>query len=196
MVDRRECVGRESLFVSVDEGVLTACYMQALSEFLRSITCLPSDITLLSLPPGPLLELICMASQRQLTAVWLSLANMLTIQLDPPTMFLNSTLKTPPNVEGMAVVLRALPVLLQTSLSMLGQPGAMESVRPASIRIACIGADAIQNPDIVQTFFSFLDSVSFYLIGLCRDILKPWVDRWPSISWQYSTIYHLVPLMH
>ena len=116
--------------------------MQALSEFLRSITSLPSDITLLSLLPGPLLGLICAAAQRQLTAVWLTLANMLIIQMDPPIMFLNSTLKTPPNVEGMSVVSNALPVLLQTSLSMLGQPGAMESVR-ASMYISKIGTDAI-----------------------------------------------------
>ena len=34
-----------------------------------------------------------------------------------------------PNVEGMTVVSNALPVLPQTSLSMLSQPGAMESVR-------------------------------------------------------------------
>ncbi|KAG9308679.1 armadillo-type protein [Chiua virens] len=126
-----------------------ASVSDALSEFLRSITSLPGDITLLSLPAGPLLELICMASQRQLTAVWLSLANMLIIQLDPPTMFTTSTLRTPPNVEGMAVVSSALPVLLQTSLSMLGQQGAMES-----------------NPDIVQAFFGCLDSVGKHFVAI------------------------------
>lgn len=118
----------------MDGGGLTACDMQALSEFLRSITCLPSETTLLSLPPGPLLGLLCIASQRQLTAVWLTLANMLIIQLDPPMMFTNLTLKTTPNVEGMTVVSNALPVLLQASLSMLGQPGAMESVREPRYR--------------------------------------------------------------
>ncbi|KAF8124319.1 armadillo-type protein [Boletus edulis] len=143
---------RESLFAAVGSAFelwsTDASVSDALSEFLRSITSLPSDITLLSLPPGPLLGLICIASQRQLTAVWLSLANMLIIQLDPPMTFANLTLKTPPNVEGMSVVSNALPVLLQTSLSILGQLGAMES-----------------NPDIVQAFFSCLDSVAKHFLA-------------------------------
>ncbi|KAF8553854.1 ARM repeat-containing protein [Imleria badia] len=144
---------RESLFAAVRSTFelwsTDASVSDALSEFLRSITCLPSDITLLSLPPGPLLGLICVASQRQLTAVWLTLANMLIIQLDPPIMFTSSTLKTPPNVEGMTVVSSVMPVLLQTSLSMLGQPGAMES-----------------NPDIVQAFFGCLDSVAKHFVAV------------------------------
>lgn len=59
MVDRREYVGRESFFFFVrcgwgdgSDGVYVTT-MQALSEFLCSITSLPSDTTLLSLPPGP-----------------------------------------------------------------------------------------------------------------------------------------------
>ncbi|KAH0833884.1 armadillo-type protein [Lanmaoa asiatica] len=144
---------RESLFAAVRSAFelwsTDASVSDALSEFLRSVTSLPSDITLLSLPPGPLLELICIASQRQLTAVWLTLANMHIIQLDPPIMFTNSALKTPPNVEGMSVVSNALPVLLQTSLSMLGQPRAMES-----------------NPDIVQAFFGCLDSVAKHFVAV------------------------------
>jgi len=74
---------------------------------------------------------------------------MLIIQLDPPTMFNTSTLKSPPNVEGMAVLSNVLPVLLQTSLSILGQPGAMES-----------------NPDIVQAFFGCLDTVAKHFIAI------------------------------
>lgn len=59
---------------------------QALNDLYKAITALPSDLTLLSLPPGPLLELICIATQRQLTVVWLSLANTLITQLNPPSL--------------------------------------------------------------------------------------------------------------
>ncbi|KAH7882096.1 armadillo-type protein, partial [Phlebopus sp. FC_14] len=143
---------REDLFAAVRSTVelwsTDASISDALSDFFRSITSLPSDITLLSLPAGPLLELICVACQRQLTAVWLSLANMLVIQLDPPT-FTPSTLKSPPNMEAVAVLSNALPLLLQMSLSMLGQSGAMEA-----------------NPDIVQAFFGCLDTVAKHFVSL------------------------------
>ncbi|QRW26295.1 Myb protein 1A [Rhizoctonia solani] len=56
----------------------------AVSELIKSITALPSDATLLSLSPEPLLELVCTAARVQLTAVWLSLAALLVVQLDPP----------------------------------------------------------------------------------------------------------------
>lgn len=91
------------------------------------MTSLPSDMTLLSLPAGPLLELVNIAAQRQLTAVWLSLTSMLIIQLDPPT-FLPPTIKVAPNTEAQILVGHTLPVLLRTSLTFLAQPGAMEEV--------------------------------------------------------------------
>jgi hypothetical protein len=118
---------------------LTECCSscQALSDLIKSITSLPSDITLLSLPAGPLLELVCLASQRQLTAVWLSLANMLIIQLDPPSPLL-LTLKTEPDSEAHGIISRVFPVLLETSLSSLGQPGAMEAVRTILVLICLL----------------------------------------------------------
>ena len=100
---------------------------KALSDLFKSITSLPSDMTLISLPPGPLLELVCISAQRHLTAVWLSLASMLIIQLDPPSLF-PSTLKSGPNPEVLAIVSQVFPILLETALSSLGQPGAMEAV--------------------------------------------------------------------
>ncbi|EGN94778.1 hypothetical protein SERLA73DRAFT_171188 [Serpula lacrymans var. lacrymans S7.3] len=137
---------REDLFTAirntVDMWSTDAGVSDALSELFRSITALPSDMTLLSLPAGPLLELVCFASQRQLTAIWLTLANMLIIQVDPPTL-IPSTLKSGPNVEAQTVLSNVLPALLQTSLTALGHPGAMES-----------------NPDIVQAFFSCMDTVA------------------------------------
>jgi hypothetical protein len=101
---------------------------KALSDFFRSITSLPSDITLLSLPAAPIFEIICLACQRQLTAVWLSLATMLVIQLDPPVLFPTSTLKSTPSPEALGVISTLLPILLEASLGVLGQPGAMEAV--------------------------------------------------------------------
>ncbi|KAG1744571.1 armadillo-type protein [Suillus paluster] len=127
---------------STDAGV-----SDALSDFFRSITSLPSDTTLLSLPAAPIFEIICLACQRQLTAVWLSLANMLVIQLDPPTLFTASTLKSAPSPEALGVISTLLPLLLETSLGMLGQPGAMEA-----------------NPDIVQAFFGCMDTIAKHFL--------------------------------
>lgn len=132
---------------SMDAGV-----SDALSDFFRSITSLPSDITLLSLPAAPIFEIICLACQRQLTAVWLSLANMLVIQLDPPTLFSASTLKSTPSPEALGVISTLLPILLEASLGVLGQPGAMEA-----------------NPDIVQAFFGCMDTIAkHFLVGFYR----------------------------
>ncbi|KAH7927601.1 ARM repeat-containing protein [Leucogyrophana mollusca] len=153
-----------------------ASVSDALSDFFRSITSLPSDTTLLSLPAGPILELICIACQRQLTAVWLSLASMLVIQLDPPTLFSSSTLKSGPDAEAQGVIANALPSLLQTSLTMLGQPKTMES-----------------NPDIVQGFFSCMDTVAkhfivaFYKLPLgALDALMQCAIRSLSLQERYS----------
>jgi hypothetical protein len=85
-------------------------------------------MTLISLPPGPLLELVCLAAQRHLTAVWLSLASMLIIQLNPPSPF-PSTLNSGPNPEAQTIFSQVFPILLETSLSSLSQPGAMAEVR-------------------------------------------------------------------
>ena len=88
---------------------------------------MPSDVSVISLPPGPLLELVCMAAQRQLTAVWLSLATMLIIQLNPPSL-IPTTFKAEPSAEASEIALNVLQLLLQTSLSAFSQPGAMVAV--------------------------------------------------------------------
>lgn len=106
---------------------LVVYVMQAMSDLVKSITALPLDITLITLPAGPLLERICRASQRQLTAVWLTLAGMLIVQLAKPTLDM-STLKFIHNPEAQGILSHALPILLEASLNTLGQPGAMEAV--------------------------------------------------------------------
>jgi len=113
---------------------------QALSDLFKSITCLPYDTTLISLPAGPLLELVCLASQRQLTAVWLSLAAILIAQLNPPPPILDSrTDRAGPTREAQAIVGSALPILLEYSLNVMGVPGAMPSV---SFRVLPFVGDA------------------------------------------------------
>jgi len=121
---------------STDAGV-----SHAISDLFKSITCLPSDTTLMSLPAGPLLDLVCLAAQRHLTAAWLTLASILIAQLNPPSFL--STIKSGPTAEAQAIVSNTLPILLQTSLRSLAQPGAMEA-----------------NPDVVQEFFTCMDRVA------------------------------------
>ncbi|KAF6748259.1 armadillo-type protein [Ephemerocybe angulata] len=124
----------------------------ALSDLFKSITSLPSDITLISQPAGPLLELICVAAQKQLTATWLSLAAILIAQLNPPSYSL--VVKSAPVRGAEAILSHVLPVLLQCGLTALAVPGAMEA-----------------NPDIVQEFFACMDRVaqdftkSFYTLA-------------------------------
>ena len=97
-----------------------------MSDLFKSITSLPSDTTLISLPAGPLLELVCLAAQRQLTAAWLSLAAILFAQLNPPVFSLNA--KSGPTREAQIYVERLLPVLLQCGLGSLSMDGAMDAV--------------------------------------------------------------------
>ncbi|KAF8064415.1 armadillo-type protein [Lyophyllum atratum] len=125
---------------STDAGI-----SNALSDLFKSITCLPSDTTLITLPAGPLLELVCLATRRQLTAAWLSLAAILIAQLNPPPPVLLSgpNIKLGPTPEAESLVSSALPILLECSLNMMAAPGAMEG-----------------NPDIVQEFFVCMDRVA------------------------------------
>ncbi|PCH43249.1 ARM repeat-containing protein [Wolfiporia cocos MD-104 SS10] len=149
--DPRMASLRERLLAAIKGAVERWCtdamVSDALSDLIKAITSLPSDITLLSLPPVPLLELICLAAQRQLTAVWLSLATMLAIQLDPPSL-IPTIFKAIPSDETRAVVLNVLLILVQTTLNAMSQSGAMES-----------------NPDIVQSFFNYMDTVAHHFIS-------------------------------
>ena len=128
---------------------------QALSDLFKSITALSADATLISLPPGPLLELVCRAAQRQLTAVWLALANMLVIQLDPPATSTVS-LRAVPSHEVLTVVRDVVGVPLQATLDMLGiEGGGMEAVRGLSYRAENGDMD---HPE-PRYFFNFVEKV-------------------------------------
>jgi hypothetical protein len=100
---------------------------QALSELFKAITALPADVTLLSLPAGPLLGVVCRAAGRRLNGVWLALAAILIAQLNPPPPILSS-LKTGPSEEAEACVRQAVGALVTAALGVLGAPGGMVEV--------------------------------------------------------------------
>lgn len=128
------------------------------------MTSLPGENTLLSLPPGPVLELICVAAQRQVTAVWLSLAQMLTQQLNPPTY---STIRSLPHdsaaKDAQDVAAKAATILIETSLRLLAAQGAMDTVRLVGLSSLSTGLTdnpSNQNPDIVRALFTYMMTVS------------------------------------
>ncbi len=104
-----------------------------------------------------------MAAQRQLTAVWLSLAAMLVIQLNPPSL-IPKTFKSEPSAEASDVALTVLQVLLQTSLQAFSQLGVMIGVSRTldeRIPVRCILIEPChKNPDVVQAFFGCMEPVS------------------------------------
>lgn len=109
---------------------------------IKSITALPSDATLLSLSPEPLLDLVCTAARVQLTAVWLSLAALLVVQLDPPVwprLTKDSDAETQRRTN---IVAQATTGLVGAGLAMLNSGVAMEA-----------------NPDVAQDFFGYLTKV-------------------------------------
>lgn len=102
-----------------------------MSDLLKSITALPADTTLLTLPAGPLLQLVCLAAQRQLTAAWLSLAAILIAQLGPSPFALTLDLSVSARgatEEARGIIEGVLPTLVGCALGVLGVHGAMESV--------------------------------------------------------------------
>ncbi|KAF9269125.1 ARM repeat-containing protein [Marasmius fiardii PR-910] len=130
---------------------------QVVNELVKSITSLPADMTLISLPASPLLEIVCFALQRQVTASWLSVAGILITQLSPPPPMplsdkkkeeMRAKERAAQEEQTKAVVAGVLPVILSTSLAILGSLGGMEN-----------------NPDIVQEFFNCLDRVAQNMPG-------------------------------
>ncbi|KAJ7600482.1 armadillo-type protein [Mycena floridula] len=148
---------REAIMAAVNRAMELYCSAigvgQAVSDLFKAITSLPSDATLISLPPAPLLELVCRTIQQQVPGPWLPLARMLFGQLFPEPPFFP---KDNPEVEAASqlqqkqleehaktVVDAALPVLLSAVLPSLAAPNAMED-----------------NPDLVREFFSVMDPVA------------------------------------
>jgi hypothetical protein len=99
---------------------------QAISDLFKSITALPTDTTLISLAPAPLLECVCRAAQHELTAIWLSLANTLIMQLNPFSNFKSLRPAVDPVI--LTMVKEFTGMLLETTLGMFNVPGKMQEV--------------------------------------------------------------------
>ncbi|KAF7327466.1 hypothetical protein MKEN_00325000 [Mycena kentingensis (nom. inval.)] len=127
-----ECIVQMAELWSTDAE---ACVM--LSDLFKALTALPDDITLISLPAGPLLGVVCRAAERQISAVWLSLATILIAQLNPPPLLLTD--KSGPTQEAEQCVQGALPSLVGTGLRLFTTAGGMAE------------------PDVVQEFFVCMD---------------------------------------
>lgn len=89
------------------------------------MTTLPLEVTLISIPPAPLLELVCLAADRQLTAVWLTLVSRLVVQLEPPSFI---SLKTEPGGDTRQLVDQAATSIIVSSMRVLRTPGVMDDV--------------------------------------------------------------------
>ncbi|KAJ7339851.1 hypothetical protein DFH08DRAFT_1013365 [Mycena albidolilacea] len=104
-------VGRDALFNAVaqvaESWSADAEVGQALSELFKAITALSADLTLLSLPAGPLLGVLCRTAGRRVNGVWLALAAIL---------------------EAEACARQAAGALVTAALGVLGAPGGMVEV--------------------------------------------------------------------
>ncbi|KAI0051285.1 hypothetical protein FA95DRAFT_1676011 [Auriscalpium vulgare] len=135
---------------STDAGI-----SDALSDLFKSITALAADATLISLPPAPLLELVCRAAQRQLTALWLALATILVVQLNPPALA-SVALRATPSAETLDIVQNVTRALLDIALPVLGGAGYLEA-----------------NPDVVQDFFHYMEKVAFQFVVVLYRLPRP-----------------------
>ncbi|PVF99237.1 ARM repeat-containing protein [Serendipita vermifera] len=117
----------------------------ALSELIKAITATPSEESILSLPPQPLLQIISDANRRQVSSTWLTLATILVGQLHPPKTL--ETLNPVPSAETIKFVEEVTPLFFVPCLDMMNGSEVMEA-----------------NPDIVQEFFRFSEAVAHYFL--------------------------------
>lgn len=91
--------------------------------------------------------MVCVAVQRQLTAVWLNLTGMLVVQLDPPSLI---PIKPTPSNDSQQLVMQVVPVIVQLSLTFLSQREAMESVSFLEELSECVGLRLVRSPDRIR----------------------------------------------
>ena len=138
-----------------------------MSSLIIAITSLPSDVTLLSLEPVVLFEIVCVAMFRHQSAIWLNLAAMLVHQLDPPSL---SSLLSDPDDRSRRTVLMGLPIIYDATFKSLRAPGDMEAVRP-----------------LIQIWI-YLFYADVYLISeprCCAGILRVYGDGGPTFHGYY-----------
>ncbi|KAI5888073.1 uncharacterized protein SCHCODRAFT_02705351 [Schizophyllum commune H4-8] len=122
-----------------DVGVCTS-----LSDLIKALSAAaPLDTGVLTVPPAPLMELICSALQRSVNSTWLALLSKLTASLTAATRDPDSPFKRDPGKEARAVVLRLLPAVIGTVLPWFG---GVEGMR--------------NNPDVAQEFFGLMERMA------------------------------------
>lgn len=102
----------------------------ALSELIKAITATPSEESILSLPPQPLLRIISGANQRQVSSTWLTLATIVTGQLFPTTSLEN--LHPVPSQHNIQFVGEMVPEIIGPCLVAMARDGFMEEVGSVS----------------------------------------------------------------
>jgi hypothetical protein len=104
-------------------------------------------MTVISLPATPLLELVCRAVQRNMTATWLTLTGIMIPRLypDPPFPLDDPAVQAAKMAENERlknhadeVVVQVLPVLLNACLPVLMKPGGMSEVLLYSISLVSV----------------------------------------------------------
>jgi hypothetical protein len=115
----------------------------ALSELIKAITATPSEESILSLPPQPLLRIIASANRRQVTSTWLTLATIITGQLYPTTSLEN--LHPVPSPHNTQFVGEMVPEIIGPCLVAMAQDGFMEEVGFFSY-ILILDAEPIAEP--------------------------------------------------
>lgn len=96
----------------------------ALSELIKAITATPSEESILSLPPQPLLRIIAQANRRQVSSTWLTLATIVVGQLYPAISLEN--LHPVPTQNTTLFVGEMVPQVVAPCLVVMGQQGFME----------------------------------------------------------------------
>ncbi|OCB89261.1 ARM repeat-containing protein [Sanghuangporus baumii] len=190
-LEKIEAARNDSRMVNLQDGIIEeiravtlqwstdATTADAMSNLIVAITALPADVTLLSLPPVVLFEIVCVAMFRHQSAIWLSLAAMLIHQLDPPSL---SSLLTEPDDRSRSTVLMGLPIIYDATFRSLQEPGAME-------------ADSMKNPDVVQAFFGCMEMVAQHFTDTMFDMpsnamndLMAFTIRALSLQERYSLV--------
>ena len=105
-------------------------FSQSLSDLIKALSAAaPLDTGLLTVPPAPLMELICTALQRSVNSTWLALLSKLTASLTAATRDPDSPFKRDPGGEARAVVLRIFPAVIGIVLPWFGGVEGMRNVR-------------------------------------------------------------------
>ncbi|KAF7312093.1 hypothetical protein MIND_00221600 [Mycena indigotica] len=145
-----ECITRTAQLWSDDAEVGIM-----LSDLFKGITALPDDITLLSLPPAPLLGIVCQAATRKLTA------------LNPPPLLLSD--KSGPTIEAEECVQSSLRTLVSAGLGVFAAPGGI--IEPDIVQEFFTCMDRVAQ-DFTTAFCALPDGAFDALIQFAINVLS------------------------